>query len=472
MWDTKIINGTLADQGMERAGTLYIKDGKIGAVTTEDTLGDAADVIDASGLIVAPGFIDTHIHSRDPGPDYKEDFYYSTQAAAAGGITTVLEMPNTTPPVSNVEGFDRQVANLSPKAHVDFGLWGICVGPLNLKDIALLSRRGVIGFKFFWGYAVHAKTFQLMYNYKPGMEDVIAPFDDGEVYRMMEEVTKTGQLFAVHAENNDLIQVLTSEVEKKPEKDRTYEDLIATRPELAEVLTVKSGIEMAKALGTRLHILHVSSAGGVNAVKEAREEGYPITVETCPHYLCLSNESYADVGSKMKVYPPVKYRQDQETIWARVQDGTVSHICSDHAPHTEEEKEGDLWEIPAGMCGVETLAPLVLNGVHDNKITMTDAVRLLSENPAKLHGLYPRKGSLLPGTDADLTFIDPNANKVFRRSDLHSKSKVTAYDGTVFHGYPVRTMVRGQTVMHNAVITGEAGYGELITPEGHPGERL
>lgn len=465
MWDTKIVNGWIVERGAVRKGTLYLSDGKIGAVTHEDTLGEAKEVIEAEGYYVTPGFIDTHVHSRDPGPVYKEDFHYATRAAAAGGITTLFEMPNTTPPVSNPEQFDRQVANLQPKAHVDFGLWGICVGYLNIDDIHPLSEKGVIGFKFFWGYAVHAETYQLMYNYEPGMPDVIAPFDDGEVYNMMKEVTKTGQLFAIHSENNDLIQALTKEVMQKPESERTYEDLIATRPALAERLTVRSGIEMAKDLGTRLHILHVSSADGADAVKEAQDQGYPITVETCPHYLYLSNEDYEHVGPQLKVYPPVKYTSDQEGIWKRVKDGTISHICSDHAPHTAAEKDGDLWHIPAGMCGVETLAPLVLRAVHDQFITITDAVRLLSESQARLHDIFPQKGSLLPGTDADITIIDPDREHIFHRDQLHSKSKVTAYDGFSFHGLPVRTIVRGKSVMIDGKVTGEPGNGQIVKPK-------
>ncbi|QKS72340.1 allantoinase AllB [Paenalkalicoccus suaedae] len=461
-WDTKIIDGLLVENGRIVKGTIYIKNGEIAAIAQEDTLGEAKEVIDAKGLHVLPGLIDTHVHSRDPGPTYKEDFYYSSQAAAAGGITTILEMPNTTPPVSDVESFDNQVANLSGKAHVDFGLWGICVGDLNKKDIAPLHERGVIGFKFFWGYAVHAKTFQLMYNYKPGMEDVIPPFDDGEVYSMMKEVSKTGNLFAVHAENNHLIQAFTREVEAR--QGTSYDDLIQSRPELVEVTTVQSGIAMAKDLGTRLHILHVSSAGGVDAVKEAQEAGYPITVETCPHYLFLSDKDYDHVGPQMKVYPPVKYEKDQKRLWERVKDGTISHVCSDHAPHTEEEKDGELWSIPAGMCGVESLAPLLLTAVHDNRLLITDIARLLAEEPAKLHGIYPQKGSLQVGTDADFTLVDLQKSGTLKREELHSKSKVTAYDGFPLHGVPVRTIVRGKTVMKDGAIEGEAGYGQLVTP--------
>ncbi|SDJ52920.1 allantoinase AllB [Salimicrobium halophilum] len=467
-WDLKIINGNVVDHGQVKRADIFVKDGKVGAVTDGKLEEDAVTVLDAAGKYVMPGLIDTHVHSRDPGPTYKEDFAHSTRAAAAGGITSVFEMPNTTPPVNNAENFELQKQNLQQKAYVDFGLWGICLGPLNLDQIGALNEKGVIGFKFFWGYAVHKETYQLMYNYKPGMENVIPPFNDGDVYEMMEEVSKTGKLFAVHAENNDLIQKLTTRVEN--EGGRTYEDLIAGRPNLAELLTVNSGIEMAKATGVRFHVLHVSSAEAVESVRKAQADGYPVTVETCPHYLFLSKEDYQEIGPKMKVYPPVKYEKDQHAIWEAMVDGTISHVCSDHAPHTEEEKDGDLWSIPAGMCGVESMAPLMLNAVNEDRISISDFVRLMAEEPARLFGIYPQKGSLQVGTDADITIVDMDQEMVIKREELHSKSKVTAFDGFAVKGVPTETIVRGKIIMQDGKITGEQGSGELVKPEAEEGQ--
>lgn len=207
-FDVLIKNGTIVTSRNAYRGNIYIKNGKIEAIASEELATDVIETIDATGKYIFPGFIDTHVHSRDPGATYKEDFYHSTQAAAVGGVTTVFEMPNTNPPINNVENFKKQVENLQNKAFVDFGIWAICLGHLNLKDLEELNKAGVIGFKFFWGYAVHAKTFQLMYNYKPGMEDVIPPFTDGQVFEMFQEIAKTGQVFAIHAENSDLIQHL------------------------------------------------------------------------------------------------------------------------------------------------------------------------------------------------------------------------------------------------------------------------
>lgn len=459
VWDHVIKNGYIYSGTDFVKGNLYIKDGKIAAISENELEGETLKTTDANEQYVLPGFIDTHIHSRDPGATYKEDFYYSTQAAAAGGITSVFEMPNTNPPINNVENLQKQVGNLSPKAHVDFGIWGICLGDLNKKDLLPLHEAGVIGFKFFWGYAINSKTFQLMYNYKDGEEEVIPPLPDGEVYDIFQEVAKTGQTLAIHAENNELIQRLTKKVEESGRRD--YEALLQCRPNLAEKLTVQTGIAMAKKTGTRLHILHISSEEGVQAVRQAQKEGYPITGETCPHFLFLSNEDYETVGPQMKVYPPVKYKKDQEELWQGIQDGTISIVCSDHAPHTEEEKDGDLWSIPAGMCGVETLAPLLLNAVSEGKITLNRACELLSENPAKQFGVYPQKGSLAVGTDADITIVDMNKEMVIKRENLHSKSKVTAFDQFPVKGVPTATIVRGITVMEEGQIVSKP-IGQII----------
>ncbi|WJE15221.1 allantoinase AllB [Halobacillus sp. ACCC02827] len=461
-WDLKIINGTIVTGSAMYEADVYVKEGKIAAITKEQLQGACTRVVDAEGKHVLPGLIDTHIHSRDPGPTYKEDFAHSTRAAAMGGITTVFEMPNTNPPVNTPENFDLQQRNLDEKAYVDYGLWGICLGPMNLDSIQGLNDKGVIGFKFFWGYAVHEKTFQLLYNYEPGMDDVIPPFDDGDVLEMMEEVAKTGKRFAVHAESSDLIQKLTSRV--KDSGSDSYAAFLEGRPNLAESLTVNKGIELAKATGARLHILHVSSEEGVTAVKRAQEEGYPITVETCPHYLFLSDEDYPAIGTSMKVYPPVKFKKDQDAIWEAVRNGTISHICSDHAPHTAEEKTGDLWSIPAGMCGVETMVPLMLNAVHDGKITLPDVVRLLAETPAKLFGIHPQKGTLQVGADADVTIVDMNQEDKIDQERLQSKSKVTAFDGFSVKGLPVMTIVRGNIVMDERVIVGDQGGGRIVKP--------
>lgn len=450
VWDHVIKNGTIVGAKNLYKANIYIKEGKIYAITSDDLEGEAIEYTEAEGLYVLPGLIDTHVHSRDPGATHKEDFYHSTRAAAAGGLTTIFDMPNVIPAIYNVENFNKQIENLTPKAHVDFAIWGLCLGDLNNDELAALSEAGVIGFKFFWGYAINSKTYQLIYNYNSSMQDVIPPLRDGDIYNIFREVAKTGKIIAIHAENADLINYFTKEVMKT--EDRSYEALLRCRPSLAEETAVQAAISFSKSTNARLHILHISSKEGVSLVKQAQYKGYQVTAETCPHYLFLDSESYEKVGTSMKGYPLVRHKEDRDSLWKGIQDNVISLVCSDHAPHTEEEKKGDLWSIPAGMCGVETLAPLMIDAVSRGKITINQMVSLLSEGPAKLFGIYPEKGSLQIGTDADITIVDLNKKFTIKKEMLHSKSKNTAFDGFEIQGAPVRTIVRGITVMKDGEI--------------------
>ncbi|MFT8872961.1 MAG: allantoinase AllB [Sporolactobacillus sp.] len=464
-WDTIIKNGTLITSAETCRADIYVKNGKIAAISDQPLAGAADRMVNAEGKYVLPGLIDVHVHSRDPGPVYKEDFFTSTQAAAAGGMTTIFDMPNTTPPTRNVASFNAQRANLEKKAHVDFGLWGICLGSLNSADLPALWQAGVIGFKYFWGYAINRETFQLSYNYRPGMdEDVIAPFSDGEVYEIFQHVASVGGVLAIHGENSSLIQTLTAQIRQTGRED--YEALLAGRPNLAEEITVKTALAFSRAAAAKLHVLHVTTAEAVDAIRQAKLQGTPVSAETCPHYLFLSNEDYPAVGPVMKIYPPVKYKKDQERLWQGIADGTISIISSDHAPHTAEEKAGSLWNIPAGMPGTETMAPLMLNAVNEGRLSLQRLSALLAENPARRFGIYPQKGSLLVGSDADLTIVDMDKQMTIEAARLHSKSKVTAYDGWHVKGVPVETIVRGETVMKDGQIV-HRPFGQLVRPLTH-----
>lgn len=453
VWDHVIKNGTIVNSQESFKANIYIKNGKIAAITSEELEGEAKECTDAEGLYVLPGLIDTHVHSRDPGAPQKEDFYHSSQAAAAGGITTVFEMPNVIPAIYNVENLQKQIQNLTPKAHVDFAIWGLCLGDLNNDNIISLSEAGVIAFKFFWGYAIDSKTYQLIYNYDPSMIDVIPPLDDGKVFKIFRKVAKTGKIIAIHAENADMINTFTEEV--KATNDRSYEALLRCRPSVTEETVIQTAISFSKATNARLHILHMSSKEGVDLIEQAQFNGLPVTAETCPNYLLLDNTSYDKIGPIIKGYPLVRYKEDQDRLWEGIQDGVIDLVCSDHAPHTAEDKKGDLWSIPAGSCGVETLAPLMIDSVNKGKITINDLSYILSEGPAKLFNIYPQKGSLQVGTDADITIIDLDKRFTIEAEKLHSVSKVTAYDGYEVHGAPVRTIVRGTTVAKDGEIVSD-----------------
>ena len=460
MYDTLIKNGTIVTPTNSYQADIYIKDGKIAAITSNASE-EAKETIDASGKYIYPGFIDTHVHSRDGGATYKEDFYHSTLAAAAGGITTIFEMPNAVPAVINKENFEIQKKNLESKANVDFAMWGLCIGKMNNEQLQELSDCGVGAFKFFWGYAIRKDNYNLVYNYDPADPNVIPPMDDGEVYSIFKAVKKTGRPIAIHAENADLIKELTGKV-NPADYPNEYEALLACRPNTAEALVVNTAIQYSKELGTKLHILHSSASETVELIKAAKEANLPVSGETCPHYLCMTNEDYDRIGPMIKCYPPVRTKKDQDALWKGIADGTLTSVCSDHAPHTEAEKNGSLFKIPSGMCGLETLAPRMIQAVNDGKITKEQLAAILSENPAKLFNIYPQKGSLNVGTDADITIVDFDKHYTVDKTKFQSISKVTSFDGMEITGKPVRTIVRGTTVMQDDVITISEPIGKFI----------
>ncbi len=463
MWDHVIKNGIMIDSRDSVRGDLYIKDGVIAAISAEPLPGDAAEVTDAGGKLVLPGFVDTHVHSRDgrKGFFYKEDFAHSSAAGAVGGVTTILEMPNSNPAVYCADNLLDLAEVLSPKAYTDYGIWGLCLGPINNGELAPMRTAGAVGFKFFWGYAVDLSTYQLIYNYKEGMENILPPLDDGQVYQLFREVAKTGGLVAIHAENFSLIRALTEEIGRRG--GERYSDLLAARPAVSELTVIQTAIAFSRALGTRLHILHLAAGDGVELIRAAKREGLPVTAETCPHYLALTDQDAERCGSAMKGYPPVRTQRDQDLLWEGVRDGTISLVCSDHAPHTPEEKQRGFWNAPAGTASIETTSMVMLNAVCEGKIDMHRMVSLLSEEPARLFGLYPRKGSLRIGSDADLVIVDPELSYLFRQEELHSRTKLSPYDGFRFRGKVVKTILRGRTVAENGQIVGSP-RGQWVRP--------
>jgi len=465
MFDTVIKKGTVVTPKDTFRGDILISQGKIQAIAAPDSEFEAKETYDASGMHVFPGFIDTHVHSRDGGATHKEDFYHSTLAAACGGVTTLFEMPNAVPAVINRDSFREQRENLSSKAFIDFGMWGLSLGELNNRNLPELESEGVVGFKFFWGYAIRRDNYNLVYNPAPGDTNIIEPLSDGEVLTIFEEVAKTNREIAIHAENASIIREQTRKI--SPSRyPNAYEALLDQRPVLAEVATVQLAIEFARATNARLHILHVTAAPVVDLIRIAQKEGVRVTGETCPHYLVLTADRYNTAGNMMKGYPPVRRQEDQDRLWEGLRDGTLGHVCSDHAPHTAEEKSGDLFKAPAGMCGVETLVPVMADAVSRGKLTVNQLSLVLSENPARHYGLYPMKGSLLPGTDADITVIDFQAVRMFHAGDLHSVSKVTAYDGMMLQGIPKATFLRGIRIAENGQPCTERKYGQFLPVRG------
>ena len=457
MFDLAFKHGFVVNGEEIRRLNVYVQDGKIAEVSSEDH--EANETIDATDRHLLPGVIDDHVHFRDPGATNKEDFPHGTMSAAVGGVTTVIDMPNTNPAVLNGEDVRKKAGYFKGRAYVDYAVWGLSLGDLNLCDLAGMKKAGAAAVKFFWGYAIDEKTHALIYNYEPGQSGVIPPLDDGEVYKIFEEIAKNKQILGIHAENSELIHMLTERNRQAGGSD--YRALMDSRPALAEVLTIQTALAFAKDTGAHLHILHVSSAQGVELIRRAKADGVPVTAETCPHFLFLSADDYDRVGPMIKVYPVIKEESDRLALWAGLKDGTLDFVASDHAPHTVAEKQGSLFEIPSGMCGVESMLPLMLGEVSKGKVTLPFVVRMLSENPAKLYG-FSHKGAIAEGRDADIVIVDMLKRRTIRNEDLHSKQPMTAFNGMDITGWPIRTYLRGKLVAKDFDIVGNP-QGEWIS---------
>jgi len=411
---------------------LAVEDGKVVAIAKDGKLPRAERMLDAKGNLTLPGIIDVHVHFRDPGLTYKEDFLTGSMAAAAGGVTTVFDMPNTLPMVKDAETLKVKVGVAEKKSYVDFGILGVVMED-NLTELGGLAEAGVLGFKLYM-----AETMDM-------------EVDDWLLFEAFRSVAKTGLRLGVHAENNWIIQRLT----KKMKEDGRIDPMafVESRPCLAEAEAVQKAIFFSRETGSKLHFHHLSSMKSVEIVGRAKKEGLFVTCETCPHYLLFKDEDMRKLGSILKITPPIKSGKDQKGLWNGLLNGSIDIIASDHSPHTIEEKIKDnIWEASSGFVGVETSLPLMLTQVNRGRLTINEYVRFASENPAKAYGIYPQKGTVQIGSDADLTIVDMKKESVIKGEKLHSKSRVTPFEGWKVQGSPIYTIVRGNVIMEEGEI--------------------
>jgi len=274
------------------------------------------------------------------------------------------------------------------------------------------------------------------------------------------QVAQAGGLLAAHCEDREVIEAAQRALNGT---GGDYEGFLNGRPDTAEATTIAVGAEFARATGCRFHVVHTSSARGIRIIRAAQQDGVSISAETCPQYLTLTDESYSSVGSLMKVYPPIRRVQDRDALWEGVRDGTITSLGSDHAPHTTEQKQGDLATAPAGAVGVETLVPVLLNEVAEGRISPERLAWTLSEGTARLYGVCPQKGAILPGADADFTIVDPDARWTISNERLHSKHPLSPWNGLEGRGAARFGVVRGEVVMHDGEPVGEP-RGRLVRP--------
>jgi len=441
-YDLILKNGTLVTPLECFCGDIASSGGKIAFVGKLPNGDTAGEVYDAQGKYILPGIIDAHVHFRDPGLTEKEDFQSGSMAAAFGGVTFVADMPNVLPVTSTLERFNEKARIAREKSYIDFGLFAL-LNNENSGEMEKLAKAGALGFKVFLGTSTGE----------------IAPPAPGTLFEQMLACSKTEMRVGFHAENSELNAHFTGLFKNR--KDLPDGLLLErSRPVISEVTAIQTAICYARYTGAKIHIHHVTSKDGAALVGEAKKKGIQISAETCPHYLLLSSDS----GRADKVYPPIRDEIQRGGLWEALGNGVIDMIASDHAPHAAGEKALGIWEAPGGLCGVETLVPLFLNEVNRGNLTLNDFVRIASEEPAKIWGIYPQKGNLNCGADADFTVVDMKMTNKIRTENLHSKSKTCAYDGIETQGMPVATIVRGRFVMKDGELTGAKGAGVLVSP--------
>jgi len=443
--DLVIHGGTVVSPDAAIAASVAIKDGAVVAVGTDAAMPPAAETLDARGLHVLPGAIDVHVHFRDPGYPHKEDWATGTAAAAFGGVTTVFDMPNTLPPTGTADALADKHRIAAAKAHVDFGLYGL-LGEDTIAHVPDLIAGGVIGFKLYMG-----NTFG----------KIPCP-STGAMLEALEVVAETGKRISLHAETNSIMERRETRLRAAGRIDPLAH--IASRPAVVALEAVSRAAILAEWTGARIHILHISSAEELRPLREAKARGVDITGETCPHYLMLSADDYARFAGVIRVNPPVRERKNQASLWAALADGTIDLVATDHAPHAAGEKtRNDIWTVDCGFPGVETQMPLMLTEVNAGRMTISDYARWSAEAPAKIWGLYPRKGAIVPGADADLAIVDLGREWTIADAALQSRSRITPWNGRRVQGLPIHTLVRGRFVMKDrALVAQTRGWGRSV----------
>jgi len=443
--DLVICGGQLVFPDRTTAASLAIDAGRIVAIGEDATMPPARDRLDASGLHVLPGAIDVHVHFRDPGYPHKEDFASGTAAAAFGGVTTIFDMPNTLPTVADAASLAAKHEIARAKAHVDYGLYAV-LGEESLEHIDALIEGGVIGFKLYMG-----NTFGR-----------IPTPSTGAMLELFERVAPTGKRISLHAETNSIMERRESRLRAAARTDALAH--LDSRPDVVATEAVARAAILAEWTGARIHILHISSAAELAPLREAKARGVDITGETCPHYLLLSDADYARLGGIIRVNPPVREGANREPIWRALQDGLIDCIATDHAPHAREEKtRPDIWTVDCGFPGVETQMPLMLTHVAQGRGSINDYVRWSSLNPAKVFGLYPRKGALAVGADADLAIVDLDRRWTIRDAAMQSRAKASPWDGHEASALPIHTLVRGRFAMKDRQLQEDArGWGRSV----------
>lgn len=448
-YDLVVSGGLIVTPEAALTGSIGITGGRIAAIAQESLEGH--DVVDARGRVVFPGGVDLHVHFNEPGRTHWEGWGPGSRAAAAGGVTTVVEMPlNAIPPTTTIEALNIKVAAARAHSIVDFALWGGLVTD-NLDHLPALAQGGVIGFKAFMC---------------PSGTREFTHVEDGILYEGLSRLRELGQFLAVHAESHWMTRDRTERLHAQGRRDRRA--WAESRPPIAELEAIQRALFLGAHAGCRLHIVHMSLPDGAEMIQQAKEAGQAVTVETCGHYLTLTDDDLERLGPVAKCAPPLRDQATQDRLWQDVLGGRIDCITSDHSPCPTEDKtrgEDDVWLAWGGITGVQTLVPLMLTeGVHRRGMSLGHYATLLAANPAKIAGLWPRKGAIQVGADADLLIVDMDRQWTVERSWLYSRHKHSPFIGWRMKGWIEQVVLRGRTIAREGEMVANGG-GEWLRPE-------
>lgn len=427
-----------------RAASIHVRNGRIERVADYEDIPAGAAVVDAGDLTILPGVVDTHVHINEPGRTEWEGFETATRAAAAGGTTTVVDMPlNSIPPATSVPGLMEKAAAMEGRCFIDVGLWGGAI-PDNTrgdpKGLLNIFRRGALGFKCFL---------------VPSGVDEFPYVREDDVRAALEQLHGTDAVFMVHAELpgpiDDIARVMKAE--SPPPDPRVYRNYVRSRPRAAEDQAIELLYRLCKEIGTPVHVVHLSSSGALGTLARARDEGVPLTAETAPHYLHFNAEAVPDGATWFKCAPPIREKDNQERLWAALDDGLITMVVSDHSPCTPDLKRMDTGDFDAawgGIAGLQFALSAVWTEARARGYPLERVVHWMSAAPARHAGIADRKGAIAPGRDADLVLFDPEGSFTVEPPRVYHRNKVTPYAGETLRGVVRATYLRGARVYDGA----------------------
>src|ERR1044072_5296133 len=406
--------------------SVHIREERIVFVGDYDEIGSGCEVIEAGDSVVMPGLVDTHVHINAPGRTESEGFRNATRAAAAGVVTTLVAMAlNSMHPTKKLANFETKLETARNDCFVDVGFWGGVV-PGNTPELARMFAAGVVGFKCFL---------------VPSGVDEFPHVTEADLREAMPELTRLGAMLIVHAELPESIRTEST--------DGDYRSFLASRPRAAENDAIELMIRLSREFGTRVHIVHLSSAEALPQLREAQAAGVKITAETCPHYLHFTAETVPDGATEFKCCAPIREATNREELWDGLRDGTIDFVVSDHSPCPGEMKlreSGDFMKAWGGIASLQLRLPVVWTEARRRGFSLLDVTKWVCAKPAKQVSLEPRKGVIAAGADADLVIWNPNDQFKVAASSLHHRHKITPYEGEVLNGVIQKTFLRGRLI--------------------------